>query len=347
MFLQFFAGRTSLVLVILATLRNNVQCAPQLREPDGVIKRDSELDLEFSDTNHGEVTNTDQQVLYINHGSGATSSIRRNLVVPAQFSPHVASYPNSLFESNFAPPQQGPPFGPSGVHADNFAPPEHDVPRLLRRNGGGGAGARGPPQSLAQPQSPPPPDAFVYQSLPPPLPTPQRQTADTTAPPPPPPLAFPLAAGPSPHQQNLQHQQQGNQLGGGFGPPPPQPYLPGPQQPQFQPDFFNFFEAPFAPPTPLFQRRRLTVQNLSNMPLNDISHNAIGGGYPAYNYYKGLEDEASVKWPKIFKFTDGRINLSDFEKDKKLGKVKFAKKEPLFDNIRRDSFLILHGGTYS
>lgn len=83
--------------------------------------------------------------------------------------------------------------------------------------------------------------------------------------------------------------------------------------------------------------------------MQDFNHNSLG--YPSYTYYKGGGDEnpALTNWPKIFKFTDGRVNLSDFEKQKKLGKIKFGKggKDAYFDNISRDSFLILHGGTYS
>lgn len=86
-----------------------------------------------------------------------------------------------------------------------------------------------------------------------------------------------------------------------------------------------------------FQRRRLSV--------NSINDNSLGYGYPSYTYYKG-EDEAATKWPKIFKFTDGRVNLSDFERNKKIGKVKF-KESSDWNDIRRDSFLILHGGSYN
>lgn len=57
-------------------------------------------------------------------------------------------------------------------------------------------------------------------------------------------------------------------------------------------------------------------------------------------------------WPKIFRFTDGRINLHDFEREKKRSRVKFSQKmsksksQALY-NIKRESFLILHGGTFS
>ncbi|UXI16158.1 soluble calcium-activated nucleotidase 1 [Sarcoptes scabiei] len=54
------------------------------------------------------------------------------------------------------------------------------------------------------------------------------------------------------------------------------------------------------------------------------------------------------EWPKIFRFTDGRINLHDFERDKKRTRIKFNSKtgKAMF-HIKRDSFLILHGGTFN
>lgn len=110
------------------------------------------------------------------------------------------------------------------------------------------------------------------------------------------------------------------------------PFIPGPVNPQLNPQ-----SAPYNGENG-FQRRRLTT--------NSVHDNTLGYGYPSYTYYKG-EDEAATKWPKIFKFTDGRVNLSDFERSKKLGKIKFTKKNDYFDDIRRDSFLILHGGAYN
>jgi len=66
-------------------------------------------------------------------------------------------------------------------------------------------------------------------------------------------------------------------------------------------------------------------------------------------------------WPKIFRFTDGRINLSDFEKQKKIrlsnksnqqasGSDNHIESAPImFDGrqLKRKSFLILHGGIFS
>lgn len=63
-------------------------------------------------------------------------------------------------------------------------------------------------------------------------------------------------------------------------------------------------------------------------------------------------------WPKIFRFTDGRISLEDFEKQKKirlsnknkLGTENHIESAPImFDGrqLKRKSFLILHGGIFS
>lgn len=63
-------------------------------------------------------------------------------------------------------------------------------------------------------------------------------------------------------------------------------------------------------------------------------------------------------WPKIFRFTDGRINLSDFEKQKKIrlsnknqhnGENNIESAPIMFDGrqLKRKSFLILHGGIFS
>lgn len=59
-------------------------------------------------------------------------------------------------------------------------------------------------------------------------------------------------------------------------------------------------------------------------------------------------------WPKIFRFTDGRINLSDFEKQKKIrlsskhGENHIESAPIMFDGrpLKRKSFLILHGGVF-
>lgn len=100
----------------------------------------------------------------------------------------------------------------------------------------------------------------------------------------------------------------------------------------------------------LLQRRKLSTPSQANGPLlNEISNNQLGYGYPNYNVFKSDDDLGGAKWPKIFKFTDGRVNLNDFERDKKLGKVLFTKSAEdgeFFEHVRRDSFLILHGGSF-
>lgn len=60
-------------------------------------------------------------------------------------------------------------------------------------------------------------------------------------------------------------------------------------------------------------------------------------------------------WPKIFRFTDGRANLSEFEREKKIRLNKnhldnqIESSPIIFDGrpLRRKSFLILHGGVFS
>lgn len=404
-----------------------------------LITRSSPDDLEFSDTSHGEVTNTDQQVVYINHGGGAVSSIRRSFAIP--FNPHVSSYPRSLYEG-------------SGSQSDNSA----DVGPEYRPEGGEGFARRAGPGSMDQDT---PFDAEPYPGDGPSSDhrnhmsysnnfasdaddkatdrssqTPPRVSHDPALIPvpqlhPPPPIGLPVpptsygnrnGVTTSSHNTNINHNnhhnspvnhqpaeqdQRYNLI------PTPRPFQPpnpisggvsdvnsnhnhnnqannnnnvfpnnynniNPLLNAFAPinngfptginppDFFSLFDAPFSPigspgassnPSNdnMFQRRRLSVQNHPNNN-NEISHNSLSPvGYPNYNYYAGDEGDGShspgsgnpMRWPKIFKFTDGRINLFDFEKDKKIGRIKFAPEDPLFDGVRRDSFLILHGGTYS
>ena len=381
----------------------------------------SDEDLEFSDTSHGEVTNSDQQVVYINHGGGAVSSIRRSFAVP--FTPHVSSYPSTLFEgSNGQGGNSDPDVGPEyrrEVSDAGFArraggtdeerpfdgnfddhhinPPESFAPA-------GGDPAAGPlshdePASAGhQPMHPAPlglpvpPTSFGSRTAVTPavnninhnnpvshhlhdhrIAEPDQRNQRINFPPTPKPFnqnTNPIAGVNNVHYNNHQPNNNNNNnnnipnnninrinpLLNAFS-----PIASGFPQ-ALNPDFFNLFDAPFAPigaggfpgvsnnvNDNLFQRRRLSIQNTPN---NEISHNSLApaSGYPNYNYYAGNENEndASAKWPKIFKFSDGRINLYEFEKDKKIGRIKFSKDEdPLFDGVRRDSFLILHGGTYS
>lgn len=89
------------------------------------------------------------------------------------------------------------------------------------------------------------------------------------------------------------------------------------------------------------------------------------GDQPAHsNYHAAMSptesDQSSGQktWPKIFRFTDGRINLSDFEKQKKIrlssknhhNTENHIESAPIiFDGrqLKRKSFLILHGGIFS
>lgn len=81
---------------------------------------------------------------------------------------------------------------------------------------------------------------------------------------------------------------------------------------------------------------------------------APNGGEPAESGAGG----GQKVWPKIFRFTDGRINLSDFEKQKKIrlsnknqhnGENYIESAPVMFDGrpLKRKSFLILHGGIFS
>jgi hypothetical protein len=311
-----------------------------LSETKSFEKKPDFQDLIYSDTSHGETTAAQQQVVFIDHGDGAVSQIRRTSYIqpkPAPlplvpFRPHVNHYPNSLFENSFADEPY-----------INF--PE-DIPRVLERRFG-----ETTPNPIESEPTPPPP----------PLPVPQPFRAPEIR-------AQPLQELPPPRiddENEIIHRdiERLQRI-----PHPTQPPYPiYPPRPKLQNDppissFFNFaqppelfsnFDSPFEPFAPqippLFQRRRLTINNNNNNNnnLQDFDHNSIG--YPSYTYYKGGGDEnpSLTNWPKIFKFTDGRANLFEFEKQKKLSKIKFNSKETYFDNISRDSFLILHGGAYT
>lgn len=350
---------------------HNVESSAGEGSPSLVRAFISNSDLEYSDTENGEVTNSDQQVVYINHGGGAVSTIRRSFVVP--FSPHVTSYPSSLYDN---PPstdhhevaEEQPHDGfvrragateERGYDDSSFDEPnrrEHFESAFEDDGKREGYPPSDPPTT--PPPSPPPPLGLPV----PPTSFGTRTSSNPTGrlnvrntPP------HPSSAPPDPnvrndneplpnngnnnnnhHNSNTNNRNQNN-----FN-----PFVNPFGSQGFGPDFFSLFDAPFSPLTnPAgqdnnFQRRRLSLNNVPDVHSNSIGSGGAAG-YPSYNYYTGGEDDASQKWPKIFKFTDGRINLNDFEKDKKLGRVKFSKKDPHFDNIRRDSFLILHGGTYS
>jgi len=337
----------------------------------------SNSDLEYSDTENGEVTNSDQQVVYINHGGGAVSTIRRSFVLP--FSPHVTSYPSSLYDN---PPSTDHEVGEEQPHdafvrrADateerGYDDPSFDEPNRREHFESTfedyGKRERHPPSDplTTPPPSPPPPLGLPvpptsYGTRTSSNPTGRLNVRNTpphpsSAPPAP---NFrnndnkPLPNGNNGNNNNHHNGNTNNQNQNNFN-PLLSPFVNPFGQQGFGPDFFSLFDSPFSPLTnPAgqdnnFQRRRLSLNNVPDVHSNSIGSGGSAAGYPSYNYYTGGEDDASHKWPKIFKFTDGRINLNDFEKDKKLGRVKFSKKDPHFDNIRRDSFLILHGGTYS
>lgn len=94
---------------------------------------------------------------------------------------------------------------------------------------------------------------------------------------------------------------------------------------------------PPSPSTELFPNDILS--NVSPPPSSDTSNEPNGDN---------LNNNSFDVWPKIFRFTDGRTNLHDFEREKKRSRIKFnQKKMNALYNIKRESFLILHGGTFS
>lgn len=57
-----------------------------------------------------------------------------------------------------------------------------------------------------------------------------------------------------------------------------------------------------------------------------------------------------TRFPKIFRFNEERINIEDFDREKKLRLYKLSKEgqneiEP--ENVKRDHLLILHGGIFT
>jgi hypothetical protein len=86
------------------------------------------------------------------------------------------------------------------------------------------------------------------------------------------------------------------------------------------------------------------------------NHHAAAAPQPEAEMSGGGGGSGQKTWPKIFRFTDGRINLSDFEKQKKIrlsnknqhGENHIESAPIMFDGrqLKRKSFLILHGGVF-
>lgn len=137
-----------------------------------------------------------------------------------------------------------------------------------------------------------------------------------------------------------------NQADGGGGP------MDGPHPLQFGlnplPHMLGF---PGAAPPPFEGPQRGDQSAHSN------SHSSLAQGSETDSTSVGGGGGGQRVWPKIFKFTDGRINLSDFEKQKKIrlsakhnSENHVVETPPImFDNrpLKRKSFLILHGGIFS
>lgn len=179
-----------------------------------------------------------------------------------------------------------------------------------------------------------------------------------------------------PHSQELSPISIGLDPSGGFGmPPPPSPFGGGgggliepkvnvddgvgpmdqglgPAMPfglNPLPHLLGFQNAPFDGPQRGDQSAHSNHHTAS--PSSDSPVDApVGGGQATGGNQK--------VWPKIFRFTDGRINLSDFEKQKKIrlsnknqhiGDNHIESAPIMFDGrqLKRKSFLILHGGIFS
>lgn len=116
------------------------------------------------------------------------------------------------------------------------------------------------------------------------------------------------------------------------------------------PHLLGFQNAPFDGP----QRGDQSAHSNHHAPMPNVDPDGANGGSVSSN---GLGSGPKV-WPKIFRFTDGRINLSEFEKQKK---IRLSSKNQhntdnhiesapiMFDGrqLKRKSFLILHGGIFS
>lgn len=326
-----------------------------------------EDDLTFSDTNYEENSlKAQEQTFFINHGNGAVSSMRQTIMTPSSSAdPKIRSNYNPDFhlinkqnnDFNFE----------NDFQAISFLYPFGDIQRInskqvdpltSRKPYESIHSSNSENQNLNRPSLPSSGPHLPQDKNFPPLNFQNKMEQ---------PLTNRLNQNFSPNfnpnfNLNLNPNRQGNH---NYNPLNINPFQyfpidafiqPNPISNQFirQPDYVPFFDSPYQMPRPMapinrmgynqpieanaFQRRRLTINN-------NIQDNSLGLGYPSYNYYKGDQD-AGTKWPKIFKFTDGRINLNDFERDKKFGKIKFPN-DNYYDEIRRDSFLILHGGAYN
>ncbi|XP_076312316.1 uncharacterized protein LOC143225946 [Tachypleus tridentatus] len=67
---------------------------------------------------------------------------------------------------------------------------------------------------------------------------------------------------------------------------------------------------------------------------------------PKYTIFRG--NTKAEEYPKVFRFNEKRINIVEFDRDKKSGRIENLEKGDILDpdNIPRKKFLIFHGGVY-
>lgn len=119
-----------------------------------------------------------------------------------------------------------------------------------------------------------------------------------------------------------------------------------------KPEFFNFFPPKMSPANQInnnpaiisfldFMRKsHLPHQNVTGMP----SSQGVQSD-PSYLSPRSSDVQMSA-FPKVFTFSDERVNLEDFEKAKKSGKMPPIYSGPMMHMAPRDSYLMLHGGNF-
>ncbi|XP_035209883.1 uncharacterized protein LOC118184328 [Stegodyphus dumicola] len=136
-----------------------------------------------------------------------------------------------------------------------------------------------------------------------------------------------------------------------FGDFPPLPkFPPFPEFPDFFQDhkdpFPNFpgFSFPTLPPS--IKRAWLPPPEEVQTPHPILDDNFDG---PLIENYDGLLSHK--RYPKIFRFNEERINIEDFDKEKKLKYLTLSKsgrnEVQEHDNVKREQLLILHGGVFT
>ncbi|CAL1279075.1 unnamed protein product [Larinioides sclopetarius] len=137
----------------------------------------------------------------------------------------------------------------------------------------------------------------------------------------------------------------------GFGKDfPPLPKFPTfPELPDFFPEhkdpFPNFHHSPFPTIPPPELKRHWQPPIVPIPPRPTVDENFEG---PLKNYDVVL---GHTRYPKIFRFNEERVNIEDFDREKKLRFYRLGRKEQNElsepENVKRDQLLILHGGIFT